>query len=587
MTRAKGRLLAAALLSMAGCGNGPEAQRELGTAESALNVSTDFAGTFLLSDPGSPSQCASGNVLSGWCGCPEGSGRAGSFRVLHDSFGGIVGGTMRYCGPLSRTTSDFGGAYQRDDPVPGGVGCRSGNSFNGGSCSCPTGTTAIPLRVIVDSSQGWIGSTINFCRKSSPTGFGGAYQQDDPGGLGCRRPNPFTGGCSCPSGYPEVQSMRAIVDVGGGFVGSTIHTCAPPVPWASICPGQLADPTGKISARSAIQACIDANYFGTLALPPGDFLIDGAGLSIVSRITITTQGTSSLGACLSSGSVPCARFLASPGLYREGGMLKVNGSFVTLDHIILDGNRSARVGSAAWNSCADGFNRYGFNAQVDQAYAVAFVNSASTNAVCGTGLEWRGDSAVVRNSRFLSNGGHNLPNMWSDGLTLLQSNNAVVEDSRFTDNSDVSFIFGGGTNALIQNNFIVQVSQFAFGGFMMDNFNLQTSGVFDGATVTGNTITCSPWSMCYYAAQFGPHPWYQSPNITGGTFSNNTVTGGYIALNVDGASSVTINSNSVSTGSTTGPCLGVAASRFNVAPDSSVITNMPIQTTQYTHNCKP
>ncbi len=40
--------------------------------------------------------------------------------------------------------------------------------------------------------------------------------------------------------------------------------------------------------------------------------------------------------------------------------------------------------------------------------------------------------------------------MWSDGLTLLQSNGASVTGSHFVDNSDVDLIFGGGTAATLQ-----------------------------------------------------------------------------------------------------------------------------------------
>ncbi|MBI2396129.1 MAG: hypothetical protein HYV09_41585 [Deltaproteobacteria bacterium] len=58
--------------------------------------------------------------------------------------------------------ADFGGVYQLDDSVAGGLGCRVANLRTGG-CSCPTGFTAHALRSIVDSSAGAIGSLIFWC----------------------------------------------------------------------------------------------------------------------------------------------------------------------------------------------------------------------------------------------------------------------------------------------------------------------------------------------------------------------------------------------------------------------------------------
>ena len=58
---------------------------------------------------------------------------------------------------------------------------------------------------------------------------------------------------------------------------------------------------------------------------------------------------------------------AAQNMYTFGGMLKaLNVDTVQLDHLVLDGNRSARIGSAAYQMCKSGGNtgnRYGYNAQ--------------------------------------------------------------------------------------------------------------------------------------------------------------------------------------------------------------------------------
>ncbi len=400
--------------------------------------------------------------------------------------------------------------------------------------------------------------------------------------------------------------MRAIVDVaGGGFIGSTIHSCSPSVPEVTICPGHTADPTGTRSAREALQACINGNPNGTLALPPGNYLIDGderpgqvggtprpAGITIAQPITITTQGTAGQDSCLSPTSFPsvrCARFLGAFGLLHEGGIVKITSSNVTLDHIILDGNRSGRVRSEAWNRCAAGpdfdpqkFNRWGFNGQVDHVDHVTFTNSASVNAVCGTGFEWFGNSAIIKFNNFIGNGDHGIPNdsstffLWADGLTLMQSDDAFVENNRFIDGSDIGFIVGGAQRASIQNNVITQLGATAFAGFMMDNFTdgdtLQnkTTGNFENTIIAHNIVTCSPFDNCSYAVNIGDHPWVAgAPSITGGTFRDNIVSGGFAALNVDGATGISIHDNSLSTDADHPGCL--APSRYNVAPGSQVI----------------
>jgi hypothetical protein len=122
--------------------------------------------------------------------------------------------------------------------------------------------------------------------------------------------------------------------------------------------------------------------------------------------------------------------------------------------------------------------------------------------------------------------------MWSDGLTIHASDGAVVDGSRFIDNSDVGFISGGGVNAQYTNNYAGQVSQTAFAAVMLDNFNSAALGDHTGATLSGNTIECP--AGCHFGIELGPHPWYASPNIKGGTVTGNSVHGANIEINAQG-----------------------------------------------------
>ncbi|MEZ4406427.1 MAG: hypothetical protein R3A52_08130 [Polyangiales bacterium] len=190
-----------------------------------------FGGAFELSDPSCASRCFNGNAyVGGGCGCLGGFGSTVGVRTINDCAGRgtQVGAVITFCG--GPAAGDYGGAFQSDDGVPGGGGCRAGNPYTGG-CSCPSGYAGAVFRTLVDrvdGRSGLIGSRITVCTRSgSPRpGFGGAYQVDDgvPGGVGCRAVNPVTGACSCPGGT-SAQALRVEVDSSAGFIGSQIFLC--------------------------------------------------------------------------------------------------------------------------------------------------------------------------------------------------------------------------------------------------------------------------------------------------------------------------------------------------------------------------
>jgi len=246
-----------------------------------------------------------------------------------------------------------------------------------------------------------------------------------------------------------------------------------------------------------------------------------------------------------------------------------------MDHIVLDGNRAQRLSSAAASTCASGSNGAGFNASTPGCTACSFLHSASVRALCGTGFEWRGDQADIEGSVFEYNGDHGTQNMWSDGLTLLQSDSATVKNNLFTDNSDVDFICGGAQNATFENNYIAQIHQASFAGLMLDNFNGGVSGNFTGTMVSGNTVVC-PGLLCDFAIELGPHPWYLSANLIGGTVTQNTATGGKFNINAEGAGTssahmlVTQNTIGTAPTSATFNCGSMPTTAFNVSPDSYV-----------------
>jgi hypothetical protein len=410
------------------------------------------------------------------------------------------------------------------------------------------------------------------CQKptATPVSFGGTFQLDDPGAYGCRAANPNTGACSCPAGF-VAQPNRVIVD---GPHGSHFFTCVPPLPNVQICPAQgaypaqFASPAGGVDATAALQTCINGTPDGgAVQLPAGNYRVEYA-LQLKSNMTVRTQGLvdSNPARCLSD--THCAALLASPSFYSINGVIQALGTTAAkLDHIIVDGNRSFRMQSANANLCRAGQNRYGFNVTFSSCTSCEFTNSGSVSALCGTGMEWLGDNAKIQNSTFMGNGDSTV---FADGLTLLQSNGAQVIGNRFFENTDIGFIFGGGNSATVSGNHVQNVdpARFAFAGMMLDNFGGGTSGSFWWTVVSGNYINCP---RCSFAFNAGPRPWYAG-TIYGGTIASNTISGGHISLNIDGAgadpySGVTVVNNAI------GPTVNhniqcMASTDFNLAPGS-------------------
>ena len=350
----------------------------------------------------------------------------------------------------------------------------------------------------------------------------------------------------------------------------------------ALCSGQMADPGGATSATAALQACIDATPSGgTLALPAGIYRMTDV-VHIDKPMTLTTDATSTnMDNCLDHSGPSCAVLRADENLSPSGargflrlGSLLTQVSSVTLDHVLVDGNRGARLGSTAAQQCASGNNGEGINIGASCA-SCTMVGMASARALCGTGLEWDGDGITVDRSVFFGNGDHETQNMWSDGLTIHKSDNAMVTGSRFVDNSDVGFISGGGIDSQYTGNSARQIHQASFAALMLDNFDNGAIGNFTGTMLANNVVVCP--AGCHFGIELGPHPWYASPNIIGGTVTGNTVVGAHIEINAQGAG--TVAAPTVISGNTLGPVPGTATfncgaidgcSPLNVSPESHV-----------------
>jgi hypothetical protein len=309
------------------------------------------------------------------------------------------------------------------------------------------------------------------------------------------------------------------------------HTAVPP-PHLQ-CPMDQAD---GMRAADQLQACIDAAPDGSVVdIPSGTYVLDHQ-----IRITRPVTLRSPVDEDTDCWRLPdaCATLIAASTFADAGGLITVTSTHdVTLSAVIIDGNRTARLHSAAARNCARGLNSFGFNASVIDCARCSLNAIVSRNALCGTGMEWRGAHALIQGNTFEANGDGSTLNMWSDGLTLLSAPYSVVQLNQFIDNSDVALIAGYGVQLVIQYNTIIQRSQRALAGLMLDNFDsddLTTAGDFRGGLVAANSVDCGG-QLCVFGVQAGPRPWYPTRNIVGGQVSQNVIRGAMIGINVDGA----------------------------------------------------
>lgn len=486
-------------------------------------------------------------------------------------------------------SSTFAGAFQIDPTAPDGTGCRSVN-LRTGSCSCPRmsrmanysllAPTGFPPDATVTTTITTLVLCMNNSMGAPPSSSFGAFLQLDPIPSipvphRCATPNPSTGSCACPINALH-QPHRVIVPYNGAIAGATLSFCydngtppaapasiAPTLGLAEICTGVNADNSGLVDASAAIQTCINATTDGgQLLLPPGTYLIAN-GLRVSRSITISTRFEppprkersanvdQSRPGCGRPGASPCAVLRAARELNTPYGILLVTPAGgkklhdVTLQHIVLDGNRGERLDNIASLSCGGVYQpssgrQPGYTSGVHSCTGCALRRVLMINALCGTSCEWSGADAVIEGSTFLNNGDHfgrqsgKQNHKWADGLTLTDVPGVLVRDNLFMDNSDVNLIVANGTGGRIENNTVRMVIGGAFAGIMLDSFGQPELGNFAGMLVLSNTVACG--NRCHYGLEIGPRPWYQPSNLVGpATVTGNTVSGAAILVNVDGA----------------------------------------------------
>ena len=341
------------------------------------------------------------------------------------------------------------------------------------------------------------------------------------------------------------------------------------------------DARGPFGAADVLQECLDrAPAFSSVEIPPGTYVLHRQ-VVVSTPLTIRTAGSANTSLSCVAGPDQCAILMAAPELLESYGFLFIGRTNnATLEHLVLDGNRAARVSSTAALWCLSRNNSFGYNASVIECVSCSLDDVVSKNALCGSGMVWSGARAAIRRSEFRANGDATRAGMWADGLTLAYAPESEILQNRFVDNSDVALIIGYGVRSRVEGNLVVQRTQAAFAGLMLDNFNsdnLSFRGDFRGAVIADNTVDCGP-QLCVFGIQVGPRPWYFSKNIVGGELHGNKVRGAKVGINVNGGGTfrapIAIFANAVSdvpAGSYFSDCArAIPTDWMNVAPTSVV-----------------
>lgn len=156
-------------------------------------------------------------------------------------------------------------------------------------------------------------------------------------------------------------------------------------------------------------------------------------------------------------------------------------------------------------------------------------------ASCYTAMEIvpQAKRPVLRKNTIGPNGRHG-GQMWADGVTIHDTNGAVIEDNLFQDNTDVQLIFGGCRGCIIRANTFRHSQEFTHASFaeLMLHAWPNTSGDFSASTTSRNDIDCGPARRCGFGIMIGGEPWYPAKTF-GGSVSDNRVTNALLGVNVD------------------------------------------------------
>jgi hypothetical protein len=308
---------------------------------------------------------------------------------------------------------------------------------------------------------------------------------------------------------------------------------------------------GSADQSRIIGDCLRSAKPGDIvALTVGVYRMD-APVTVDRGLTLTSVGAQGLPlTCLASEAPPCAELRASPSLNVPDGLLRLVGADITLDHLVLNGNRRARVGTASWTECGrlGGNRRMGFTSVATRCDRCRVQFNAIVGTLCGSSLELGGDDAVIRDNSFLDSGdpqeaaGPEFIPRISDGFSVTGARYSVLSNL-VQDATDQAIILFDGPGAVVEFNEVRQTDEArpVYSGITIDNSGLDGRGNFVGAEIRGNRVICSDGGPrernCHFGIAIGSGPWRPPPTtaVKGPAVHGNVVRHARQGIVVEGA----------------------------------------------------
>jgi len=311
---------------------------------------------------------------------------------------------------------------------------------------------------------------------------------------------------------------------------------------AAACPALEQVAGTQQDATDALRHCIERTRAGgQLELPAGRFLLRQQ-LRILKPITIRTKGVAdSATNCHKLGVEKCARLVVKlVGTPNPNIMpIEVVGDGISFAHLVIQG--SSNIGVVADCKLPDrrplggGIRVLGSNFTIRK--------SALRDFTCYTTMEVlaRAKKLLVEDNHIGPNGDHRPGDIWTDGVTIHDSENTIVRRNVFVDNTDVQLILGGCRRCRIEDNEFRHSGLFSrasFAELMLQAFP-STTGDYTGTVVTRNRIDCGKKHLCGYGIMIGANPWKAGENprypgaMFGGTITKNKVANALIGINID------------------------------------------------------
>jgi hypothetical protein len=290
------------------------------------------------------------------------------------------------------------------------------------------------------------------------------------------------------------------------------------------------------NASGALTDCLQHLSSGAeLSLHPGVYRLTSPIL-IDKPVTITTAGVEAASA--GCGDLPgrCATFAIDvpPGIEARTMPVEVRADGVTFDHLVVQGGGATAGRQSACLNPASRPNSGGIRVSGSH---FTMRKSLLRGFTCYSALEIMAAEGPTLQGNVIGPDGRHIGKLWSDGVTIHDSNHAWVTGNLFVDNTDVQLIFGGCRSCTIENNRFRHSQASSSGSFaeLMLQAWPSTSGDYSGTVVRGNSIDCGAERRCGYGIMIGSAPWYAG-RMSGGSIASNDVANAMIGINIDALS---------------------------------------------------